>query len=326
MIGWLRTRRIWTLRETSLACVLAVVYIVFSFLSHPFSDPVTLLDQSRYWIEIGIMAPAMMLLVMVRGIDLSVASTLALCGVVTVRLTAETGLPWPAAAVAGLFLGLLAGMVNGLLGAFARIPDLIVTLATMVIFRGFAQLASQNRVYSNLPEGYRFLGEGTILGGLPVQWAVMLGIWAMLLLFLHFSRFGRYCFAIGSNPVAAVYAALPVKKMRIALYMLSGFLAASAALIYTARNNTAKSDDAGGFELDVITCVVLGGASIRGGRGSAAGLMLAVLILGLSRTGFMLTGVPALYQRIATGAVLVITASLNEWIFMRRAAALQKSI
>jgi rhamnose transport system permease protein len=311
--------RAWSRRETALALVLLCVVVGFGAGSPEFRNPVTLLDQSRYWIEIGIMAPAMLLLILIRGIDLSVASTLALCGVTIVRLNAEAGVPIGVAALIGLGVGALAGLVNGLLATFARIPDLVVTLATMVIYRGLAQVVLQNRVYSNLPEGYRYIGEQALFGIVPVQWIVMLGAWAAFAVVLHCTSSGRYAYAMGASPLAARFAAVPARSLRVLFYTISGFMAGVAAIVYTARNNTAKSDDAMGFELDVITCVVLGGASIRGGRGSMFGCMLAVLILGLSRTGLMLTAVPDLYQRLATGAVLIVTAALNEWMACRRA-------
>jgi ribose/xylose/arabinose/galactoside ABC-type transport system permease subunit len=302
----------WGRRQVALLVALAVTAAVFAAASPQFRSLVVLLDQSRYWCEIGILAPFALLVIVSGGIDLSAASILALCGVTIVRLHAEAGLPIAIAALVGLVLGAAAGAVNGVLIAVARIPDLVVTLATMAIYRGFAQAVAQNRVHSNLPAGYRFLGEGTLGGWMPAPWLIVLGVWVAAFIILHRARLGRHAFAIGASAPAARYAGVPVARAKIALYALSGLAAAAAAIIYTGRANTAKSVDGLGLELDAIAAAVLGGASIQGGRGSAIGVFLAVLTLGMLRTGLILLGVPELYQRMATGAILVGVAALNE--------------
>lgn len=306
----------WGRRQRVLLIALAILLAAFAVLSPEFRSPSLLLDQGRYWVEMGILAPFALLVIVAGGIDLSVASILALAGVTIVRLHAEGGIPIAWAAAAGLGIGALAGALNGALIVVARVPDLVVTLATMAIYRGLAQAVAQSRVHSNLPEGYRLLGEGALGGWLPVPWLVLLAAWAAAFVLLHRARLGRYAFALGSSPVAARFAGVPAARTRIALYALSGLAAAAAAVVATARANTAKSDDALGLELDAIACVVLGGASIAGGRGSAPGVFLAVLVLGVLRTGLILLGVPELYQRMATGAILIAVAAMNERVRM----------
>jgi rhamnose transport system permease protein len=306
----------WGSRQTVLLIAVMLVLVGFSITTPRFRDPSACLEQSANWVEIGILAPFACLVIVAGGIDLSVGSILALCGVTMVRLHVEGGVPMGLAALAGLLLGTLAGAVNGLIIVGARIPDLVVTLATMAIFRGLAQAVARNRVYSNLPESYRFLGEGLFLG-IPVQWIVLAGTWALVFIILHRSTLGRFLYAMGSSHEAARLARVPVRGARIAAYALSGFAAAVAAMIFTARMNTAKSDDAVGFELDAITCVVLGGASIRGGLGSAPGVFAGFLLLGLLRTGLDLSGVPEIHQRLATGAALILVAAVNERLASR---------
>jgi ribose/xylose/arabinose/galactoside ABC-type transport system permease subunit len=225
------------------------------------------------------------------------------------------------AAVAGLAAGAAAGALNGAAAACARIPDFVVTLAGMVVYRGLAQLVGQNRVVSGLPDGYRWLGEGTLLGFLPVSWLFLLAAWGAGHVLLHRSRLGRYAFAIGASAAAARAAGVPVRRTRVILYALSGFAAGLSAIIYTARFDTARSDAAEGLELDVIACVLLGGASISGGRGTLAGTILGVLVVGCLRTGLVLLGVPELYRRIAVGAILVVAAAWNELLLARSGRA-----
>jgi rhamnose transport system permease protein len=301
----------WGKRQAALLLAVFLVVTYFSLASERFRSPSVLLDQSCYWAEIGILAPFALLVIVTGGIDLSVASVLALVGVTVVRLHAEGGIPIGLAAVMGLLLGTAAGAVNGALIVWGRIPDLVVTLATMAIFRGLAQAVAQNRIYSNLPEGYRFLGEG-LVAGIPVQWIVIAGSWVAVYLLLHRSRLGRYIYALGANRKAARFARVPAAKVGVGVYALSGLAASVAAILYTARSNAAKSDDAMGFELEAITCVVLGGASISGGRGSALGVFLGFLLLSFFRSGLDLTGVPEIRQRVATGVILVVMAAVNE--------------
>lgn len=303
--------RAWGPRQLCLLVALLVVATGFAVSSERFRSPTVLLDQSCYWAEVGIMASVALLVIVAGGIDLSVASILALTGVTVVRLHAEGGVPIGVAALVGLALGTAAGALNGALVVLGRIPDLVVTLATLAVFRGLAQAVAQNRVYSNLPAGYRFLGEG-LVAGVPIQWLVLALVWAFVFFCLHRSRYGRYLYALGANPVAARFARVPAGSVRIAVYALSGFAAALSALLYTARSNAAKSDDAQGMELEVITCVVLGGVSISGGRGSVAGVLLGFLLLTLLRSGLDLTGVPEIRQKVVTGIILVTMAALNE--------------
>jgi ribose/xylose/arabinose/galactoside ABC-type transport system permease subunit len=299
-------------REAWLAAALVLLVAVFSVLSGEFRSPVTFLDQSKFWAEIGILAPFALVVIVAGGIDLSVASVLALCGVTTVRLMSEHHLPVAAAVAIGLLLGAAAGAINGAIIVLARIPDLVVTLATLGIYRGLAQAVAQNRVYANLPPSYRFFGEASVAGVVPIQWLVLLAAWAAAFVILHRMRLGRYVYAVGSSPPAARFARVPAGATRILVYTLAGLSAAVAAVAHTACADTAKYDDAKGYELEAIACVVLGGASISGGRGSAVGLLLGVLLLGVLRTGLDLCGVPGEYKRFVTGAILIATAALNQ--------------
>jgi len=305
----------WGPRQTRLALALLVIAAGLSLL---LPSPALILDQSRWWADAAVVAPFLLAVVVAGGIDLSCGSILALSGVTLVRLHAEAGLPMGWAALAGLAVGAAAGALNGIVIAAGRIPDLVVTLATLAIYRGLAQAVGGNRVYSNLPEAYRWIGEGSLLGLVPAPWVVVLAAWFAAHGLLHWSRLGRQAFALGSSPGGARLARVPVARTRILLYSLSGLAAGIAAVLHTARSNTARSDDAIGLELEAMAAVVLGGASIAGGRGSAPGVFIAVLCLGLVRTGLMLLGIPELWQRMSAGLVLIGVAILNERAMIRR--------
>jgi ribose/xylose/arabinose/galactoside ABC-type transport system permease subunit len=229
----------------------------------------------------------------------------------------EHHLPVPAAVAIGLLLGAAAGAINGAMIVLFRIPDLVVTLATMGIYRGLAQAVAQNQVYSNLPPSFRFFGQESLAGVVPLQWLILLAAWSAAFVILHRMRLGRYVYAVGSSPPAARFARVPAGATRVVVYTLSGLAAAVAAVVHTASSDTAKYDDAKGYELEAIACVVLGGASISGGRGSAVGLLLGILLLGVLRTGLDLCGVPGEYKRFVTGAILIATAALNQRLASR---------
>ena len=301
----------WGRRQAGLLGASGVLLLIFLVISPEFRSPTKLLDQTSTWVEVGILAPFALFVILTGGIDLSVASIMALVGVTIGRLHFEEGVPIGPAAAIGLALGALAGAVNGAIIVLARIPDLVVTLATMAIYRGLAQAVARNQDYSGLPEGYRFLDDGLVVG-IPVPWLVLLTVWIVAYLLLHHSPVGRRVYSLGSNPRAARLAGVSVARVRILVYGLSGLAAAVAAILYTVRSNAARSDDAEGFELYAITCVVLGGASIAGGRGSAAGVFLGFVFLGLLRSGLDLTGVHEFWQKLAMGTLLVGIAAINE--------------
>ena len=299
----------WGPRQTRLALALIVIAVG---LSPVLPSPALVLDQSRWWADTAVVAPFLLAVVVAGGIDLSCGSILALSGVTLVRLHAEAGLPMAWAALAGIAVGAAAGALNGIVIVAGRVPDLVVTLATLAIYRGLAQAVGGNRVYSNLPEAYRWIGEGSLFGLVPAPWLVVLAAWLAAHAILHWSRLGRQAFALGSSRGGARLARVPIARTRILLYSLSGLAAGVASVLHTARSNTARSDDAIGLELEAMAAVVLGGASIVGGRGSAPGVFIAVLCLGLVRTGLMLLGVPELWQRMTAGIVLIGVAILNE--------------
>ena len=303
----------WGARPVVLVIVLVAMAALFSAISPQFRSRESFLDQSRYWTEMALVAPFLFLVVLAGGIDLSVGSILGLVGVTVVRLHIEAGWPIALAAATGMGIGALAGLANGVLIQLLGVSDLVATLATLGIYRGLAQAVRQNRPLSNLPEGYRLLSEGAI-AGVPLSWCAVVAVWIVAFVVVHRTRLGRWSFAAGSSPEAARFARIPVARARILLYTLSGLGAGLAALFLTARANAARDDDGVGLELDAIACVVLGGASISGGKGSLPGLVLGTLCLGVLRTGLVLSDVSEQNTRLATGIVLLAVALLNERI------------
>ena len=296
-------------RDVGLLAVFLLLLITLSAASPWFLTADNLQGLARHLAEIGLVACAMTFIIMAGGIDLSVGSLMALCGVVFGLAWSVVG-PWPAALLA-LMTGIMGGTLNGLLISVGHLPPLVVTLATMALFRGVALGISQGQPVSALPTGFDWLGQGMV-GGIPVQLCIWLAVLSCSVLTARRLSWGRWVRAIGDNERAARFAALPVVRVQTLLYILTGLSSAVAALIFTARVSTAKADAGMGFELEVITAVVLGGTPITGGRGSLWGTFLGVLLLGTLRNGLTLLGVSSVWQAMLAGVVLVATAILNQ--------------
>ncbi len=306
-----RLRRLNLSREWVLLGVLVVEMIVMSRLSPLFLTLGNLLNTSRFFVEIGLIALGMTLIIITGGIDLSVGANLALVSV-AVGFTFAAGVPLGLAILLGVAAGLLAGLFNGLFVTLLDLHPLVVTLGTFALFRGLAYGFSNADAVSNFPQWFAYFGQ-FYLGSVPGQLFIFIFAVAVVWLLLSKSRFGRYIYAIGNNEEAARFSGIPVKKVKAALYVGTGFLVALAAVIYTSRVSTARGDAGLGLELDVISAVVLGGASIYGGSGTIQGTVLGVLIIAVLRNGLLLAGVPSTWQLFLLGALLLAAVFLNEF-------------
>lgn len=301
-------------RQVILAIILAIQMKVLGNMSPHFLDMRNLLDLSTHLAETGIIAIGMTFIIMTGGIDLSVGSLLAVCGIVFGYTAKSHGIA--AGVVAALGAGLVGGLLNGALVAWARLPALVVTLGTMALYRGVAMVISQGAPVSGFPKEFAWLGRGEV-GMVPVQLIIWCALAVVGMVIADRSRAGRTVIAVGDNPLAARYAALPERSITLALYVGTGLLVAIAGLIYTARVSTAKADAGMGLELEVITAVVLGGTAITGGRGTVLGTFIGVLILGLLRSGLSLAGVATVYQTILSGAILIVVSIINQRVLER---------
>jgi ribose/xylose/arabinose/galactoside ABC-type transport system permease subunit len=259
--------------------------------------------------------------IMTAGIDLSVGSMLFLAAAIETG-NAVVGGPAIAVFLVVCATGVVMGLINGFAVAFTRVPALIVTLATMQIFRGAGgHITGQQNI--DLPAKLRGIGTGSLLGvPTPVLLAVIVALGGALV----FSRttFGRYVQAVGSNPGAAVDAGLPVRRVLIGAYALAGLLAAVASLTETARLGAVQPSIGQGYELTVITAVVLGGTSLFGGRGSIGGTVLGALILTTVQTGLVFSGASPYAFDIVRGGVLLaaVLAAAARWRSLIRAVPL----
>jgi ribose/xylose/arabinose/galactoside ABC-type transport system permease subunit len=302
-------------REVVLLVVLIVLMVVMSLLSPLFFTIGNLLNTSRFFVEVGLMALGMTLIIITGGIDLSVGSNLALVSV-AVGFSYAAGLPLPLAIVFGLVVGVGAGLFNGLFITLLDLHPLVVTLGTFALFQGLAYGLSKAEAVSDFPDWFAYFGQA-YFGPVPGQLFIFIVAVVVVWMILSRTRFGRYVYAIGNNEEAARFSGVPVRRVKLALYSGIGLLVGMAAVIYTSRVYTARGDSGLGLELDVISAVVLGGASIYGGSGTIGGTVLGVLIIATLRNGLVLAGVPSTWQVFVLGVLLLVAVFLNEF-FRRR--------
>ena len=299
-------------REVLLLFLLLAEMALMQSLSPLFLTPDNLIEVVRQSAEIGLIALAMTLVIITAGIDLSVGSIVGLSIIMMGMLWEDAGLPLWVAVLLALLTGTLLGGFNGTLITLIGIPPLIVTLATMAGFRGIALGMSQARSIRNFPEGFLHLGQGYAVG-IPVQvWILAV---AALLFHLALTRtaWGRSVFGIGANEAAARLSGVPVNRVKLQVYMLSGFMSALAAVIYAAHVSVAKPDAGLGFELTAITAVVLGGTAVSGGEGGVLGTLIALLMVGFLRSGLTLARVPSEAQDMMVGLLLVLVVAVDRW-------------
>lgn len=258
---------------------------------------------------IGIIAIAMTMVIVSGGLDLSVGSIVALTGVMVAQLSHQ--MPMGAAVGFALLCGVLVGLFNGFAITRIGINPLITTLGTLSIARGLAFVFSGGLTQTIDNEGFAFLGQGRV-AGIPFQ-VIVLGVLALIAAWVMRSTvFGRSIYAVGGNAQASRLAGLPVLKLQTTVYVLSGLSAALGGLFLASQLGAGAPAAASGIELSVIAAVILGGTSLVGGKGTIAGTLLGVLILGTLNNGLTLLNVSSYYQEIARGVVLLMAVALDQ--------------
>ena len=251
----------------------------------------------------AIVAVGMTFVILSGGIDLSVGSIVAVSGVVLGTLLHD-GQPLPMAIAASIATGVACGVVNGALVSWGRLPPFIVTLGMMSVARGAALVFTEGRPVSGFDGGLRSLATGSI-GFVPAPVVVMILVYLVAHLVLTRTTFGRYVYAIGGNEEATRLSGVNVRAHKTAVYGVSGLMSAVAAVILTARLNSAQPIAGMMYELDAIAATVIGGTSLMGGEGSLGGTLVGALIMGVLRNGLNLLGVSSFLQQIVIGAVIV---------------------
>ena len=299
--GFSRAFKSW---ETLLFAVAVAIFIVNSFASPYFLDPWNLSDATFNFTEKAMIAFAMAMLIVAGEIDLSVASIIALAST-AMGLAMEAGVGVPGLVGVGIVTGLACGAVNGVLVAGMGLPSIVVTIGTMSLFRGISYIVLGDKAFTGYPPEFAYFGQGYVVWVFSfelVLFAVMaLVFWALL----HRTNFGRSVYAIGNNPTAALFSGIRVDRVRFILFLLTGLMSGIAAVCLTSRLGSTRPSIATGWELEVVTMVVLGGVNILGGSGTIPGVVLAAFVMGLVTFGFGLLNVPGIVMSIFIGILLI---------------------
>lgn len=293
-------------REAVTFVLLAIAFTIFSFASPYFLDSLTVSFILTNSVEIGMIALTMTIVMVMGEIDLSVGSIVGLAAAMLGAMTTH-GVPFVLAIVIALATGLVAGLLNAALCIGFGLPSVVVTLGTLALYRGIAELVIGSNNVSTFPSWF---------GGWNIKYAFGMITYPQILWFvfiviaivvLHRLRFGRHVSFIGSNPRAAVFAGIRVNRMKIIVFAASGLMSAVAALILVSRLQSVDNTAGVGFELVVITAVLLGGTDFKGGYGTIVGTALAVLLIGVVEYGLELLGVSAQVTTAVIGALLIVS-------------------
>ena len=289
--------------ELMLVVLIVLAGIWSSFLSPYFLDPVNLLSSAGFFVIFALMAFGLFPIILQGEIDISLASTLAVGGVLLGKL-AQAGIPLAVALPIVLIICGILGVINGLLVAVVGLPSLAVTLGTMGAYRGIAYLFAGDAGITGFPPAYVSLGSSWVgIVPMAVVLAIVVGIAFAVL--TSSTRFGRSSYAIGSSARASRMAGISVSASKVGAFALAGVASGLAGYVWIAQYQSARGDNADGSILLVITAVVLGGVSIRGGSGRAIGVTLSILLLATIQTGMQLANIPGTSQTLVIGTLLV---------------------
>jgi inositol transport system permease protein len=302
--------------------VLGWIFVGQSFLANPLRLKIMILQEA----VIGIIAVGVTQTIIMAGIDLSSGSLVGLSAMLAASLAQTAGIPHaiypsltglnPAIPVAvGLACGLVAGLVNGALIAYTKIPPFIATLGMMVSARGMADWYTDGQPIGNLEDSYAAIGAG--------WWPVIifLAVAGVFHIALRYTRYGKFTYAIGANPLAARVSGINVERHIVVIYTLAGLLSGLAGVVTTARAITGQAGMGVGFELDAIAAAVIGGTSLAGGVGRMTGTVIGTVILGVLTSGFTFLNVDAHYQEIIKGGVIIAAVVTDQYRLRRRLKA-----
>ncbi|AMY71007.1 ABC transporter permease [Frigidibacter mobilis] len=290
--------------ETILLAVAIAVFVTNSFASPYFLNAWNLSDATFNFTEKAMIAFAMAMLIIAGEIDLSVASIIALAST-AMGLAMQAGAGVPVLVGVGLATGLLCGAVNGFLVAGMGLPSIVVTIGTMSLFRGIAYIVLGDKAFTGYPAGFDFFGQGYVWWAFSFELVLFAVLALVFWVLLHRTNFGRAVYVIGNNATAAQFSGIRVARIRFILFLLTGLMSGVAAVCLTSRLGSTRPSIATGFELEVVTMVVLGGVNILGGSGTIPGVVLAALIMGMVTFGFGLLNVPGIVMSIFLGLLLI---------------------
>jgi ribose/xylose/arabinose/galactoside ABC-type transport system permease subunit len=299
-------------REATLAGVVILLVIYLSLASPYFLTAGNLTVVGRQIALALIISVGMTFVILIGGIDLSVGSTVALVSVLTGEFMITIGMPPVLAVFFALIGGAVVGLVNGIINAYVGIPSFVVTLGMLAVARGLSLGITGGSTISGFPAGFLYLGQGNFLGiPIPVWVAAVIAIAAHIV--LTRTTFGRHVYFVGSNEEAAKLSGIRVRRVKIAVFVISASLAAVSGILETARLSVGQPAAGNGYELLAIGAAVIGGASLFGGVGGILGTALGTSLLLLIQNALILLGISAYWQQVFSGVIIVAAVALNMW-------------
>jgi ribose/xylose/arabinose/galactoside ABC-type transport system permease subunit len=301
-------------RELPVVVLLVGMVIYFALKNDVFLHTLNLENIGKsYFAQLCLLTIASALVLLTRGIDLSVAATMALSAVLVGKFSVDMHVNIWLTCVIAMLAGTLAGLINGILIMYIPLSPIIATLSTLTLYRGIALGISNGDSYSGYPNSFDQLGTGKLFG-IPLAVVIVLVILAIVLVVMHRTIFGRWVYALGGNAQAARLAGVPVTAATIATYALSGLISSIAGILAVAQLHSARADIGEGMELDAITAAILGGVSIAGGRGYVFSAALGALSLAVLRNGLTLVHESGFVQTIVIGCILLIAVLIDRVI------------
>lgn len=291
--------------------ILILELIIFSFASGNFLTSGNLFLVGRQVSFYGIAAVGMTMVLLVGEIDISVGSILAFTGCLSATLIMKMGVPLLPAFLITILASVVFGLFSGMVTAFLRVPSLIGTLAMQTIIKGFTYLMTGGAAVSGLPPAYKFLGQGFVLGIIPVPLIVMAVVFVLGFVFLNRTFIGRRLYAVGGNAEAARLSGIRTRGMVVVTFVVSSVCAAVAGILMSARLGTGQPSIGGDFAMDVLTATVLGGVTLRGGKGFVLNVFVGAFIIGILSNGLVMLGVLEYWQWIIKGLVFLFAVTMS---------------
>ncbi len=295
--------------ESLLMLVAIGIFIANSFASPYFLNAWNLSDATFNFTEKAMIAFAMALLIISGEIDLSVAAIIALAST-AMGAAVQAGVGTEGLVLIGLTVGLACGAVNGFLVTGLGLPSIVVTIGTMSLFRGISFIVLGDQVYKGYPADFAFFGQGYVWWVISFEFVLFAIIAVIYAVILHMTNFGRAVYAIGNNATGALFSGIRVGRVKFTLFLLTGLMSGVAAVCLTSRLGSTRPSIAFGWELEIVTMVVLGGVNILGGSGSIPGVVIAAFVMGLVTFGLGLLNVPGIVMSIVIGALLISVIAL----------------
>ena len=312
-----RGQRILLSWEALLLGVAVLIFVANTQASPYFLNPWNLSDATFNFTEKAMIGFAMALLIISGEIDLSVAGIIALAST-AMGYALQYGAGAPALVAVGLAVGLACGAFNGVLVTRLGLPSIVATIGTMSLFRGISYIVLGDQAFSGYPAGFAWLGQGYVFWVITVELVIFAVLAVLCGVLLHATNFGRQVYVIGNNPTAATFSGVRVGRVKMILFLLTGLMSGLAAVCLTARLGSTRPSIAYGWELEIVTMVVLGGVSILGGSGSIPGVVIAALIMGMVTFGLGLLNVPGIVMSIFIGALLIGVIALPRLFLLAR--------